>query len=164
MIEINNMDEIIENLWLGNYLASIDIPKLKSKGIKKILTVMDHFEGPNYDIKDFKHKQIDIEDMNRQNIIQYFGECFNFIKGDEKILVHCIAGSSRSATIVIAYLMWIKKWKLEQTLKYVQAKRPIVGPIEGFLKQLEIFEKLLIENAYDIEKINFKDIKWETTE
>ena len=161
MIEINNMDEIIENLWLGNYCASINIPNLKNKGIKKILTVMDHFEGPNYDIKDFNHKIFDIEDKNRQNIIQYFGDCLNFIKGEEKILVHCIAGSSRSASIVIAYLMWIKKWKLEQTLKFVKEKRPIVGPIEGFLKQLEIFEKLLIENDYDIEKINFKDIKWE---
>ena len=64
MYEINNMDEIIENLWLGNYCAAIDIPKLKSKGIKKILTVMDYFEGANYDIKDFNHKKFDIEDIS----------------------------------------------------------------------------------------------------
>ena len=162
---LNKLDEIIDNLWLGNYSSSIDIPNLKNKGIKKILSVMEHFEGrPEYDIKDFKHKCLDIEDMSRQNIIQYFGECLNFIKGEEKILIHCKAGASRSATIVIAYLMWIKKWKFEQALKYVQEKRPIVGPNEGFLKQLEMFEKLLIENDYDIEKINFKDIKWEPTQ
>ena len=160
----NKLDEIIENLWLGNYSASMDIPKLKSIGIKKILSVMDYWEMPNCDFKFFKHKRFDIEDMVTQNIIQYFGECLNFIKGDEKILVHCMAGASRSATIVIAYLMWNKKWKFEQALKFVQEKRPIVGPNEGFLKQLEIFEKLLIENDYDIEKINFKDIKWEPTQ
>ena len=157
----NKLDEIIENLWLGNYSSSIDIPNLKNKGIKKILSVMDCFEGLNYDTKDFKHKSFDIEDMSRQNIIQYFGECLNFIKGEDKILVHCMAGASRSATIVIAYLMWIKKWKLEQALKYVQEKRPIVGPNEGFLKQLEMFEELFIKNDYCIVKINFKEIKWE---
>ena len=163
MSTYNNMDEIIENLWLGNERASNNIPNLKDKGIKKVLTVMNYFEGPNYGNQFFKQKRVNVEDICRQNIIQYFGECLNFIKGDEKILVHCMVGSSRSATIVIAYLMWIKKWKLEQALKYVQEKRPIVEPNEGFLKQLEMFEELLIKNDFCIEKINFKEIKWEPT-
>ena len=160
----NKLDEITENIWLGNFCSSTDISDLKNKGIKKILSVMDFFGETKYDINDFKLKRFDIEDMSRQNIIQYFGECLNFIKGEEKILVHCMAGASRSATIVIAYLMWTEKWKFEQALKYVQEKRPIVEPNEGFLKQLEIFEKLLIENDYDIGRINFKDIKWEPTQ
>ena len=157
----NKLDEIIENLWLGNYSSSIDIPNLKNKGIKKILSVMEHFEGrPDYDNKDFKHKSFDIEDMSRQNIIQYFGECLNFIKGEEKVFVHCAVGASRSATIVIAYLMWKNKKQFDEILKLVQNLRPIVWPNEGFKDQLKLFEKLLEENNYDIEKINFKEVKW----
>ena len=162
--QIHDLDEIIDNIWLGDYSASVDVSNLKNKGIKKVLTVMDYLGGPNYKENEFIHKRFEIDDSCRQNIIQYFGECLKFIKGNEKILVHCMAGASRSATIVIAYLMWNNKWKLEQALKITKEKRPIVGPNEGFLKQLEMFEKLLIENDYNIEKINFKDIKWEPTE
>ena len=155
-----DLNETDENLWLGNSFAAGDIKDLKEKGIKKILSVMN--DNPNeYNEEDgFKHKTIEIMDMNHENIIQYFGECFNFIKGDEKILVHCAAGASRSATIVIAYLMWKKKMKFDEALKYVQNKRFVVWPNSGFKDQLKLFEKLLIENEYNIDKINFKEIKW----
>ena len=112
----------------------------------------------------FIHKECNVDDLSQQNIIQYFGECFNFIKGEEKILVNCMAGASRSATIVIAYLMWIKKMKYEDALNFVCSKRPIVYPNDGFREQLKMFEKLLKENDYDIEKINFKEIKWSFVE
>ena len=155
-----DLNEIDENLWLGNSFAAGDIKDLKEKGITKILSVMN--DNPNeYNIEDeFKHKTIEIMDMNHANIIQYFGECFNFIKGDEKILIHCAAGPSRSATIVIAYLMWKKKMKFDEALKYVQNRRFVVRPNKGFKDQLKLFEKLLIENDYNIDKINFKEVKW----
>ena len=72
-----------------------------------------------------------------------------------------MAGASRSATIVIAYLMWTKKMKYQEALDFVKKKRFIVFPTYGFREQLKMFEKLLIENDYDIDKINFNDIKWE---
>ena len=74
-----------------------------------------------------------------------------------------MAGASRSATIVIAYLMWTKKMKFIDALNYTQSKRNIVDPNLGFKEQLKMFEKLLVDNNYDIEKINFKEIKWDPT-
>ena len=159
----NNMDEIVDNIWLGNYFAAKDIEFLKKKGIKKILTVMNDY-GPKYENNEFIHKKYLVDDINSQNIIQYFGECLNFMKGDEKILVHCMAGASRSATIVIAYLMWTKKMKFDDALKLTISKRSIVYPNLGFIDQLKKFEKLLIDNDYDIDKINFKEIKWKFNE
>ena len=157
----HDLDEIIENLYLGDYSASVDIHHLKDIGIKKVLTVMDYKNGPNYNPEEITHKRFAIDDFANQNIIQYFGECLNFIKGEEKILVHCMAGASRSATIVIAYLMWIQKMKFNDALYFVKSKRPIVYPNDGFQKQLKIFEKLLEDNNYDIDKINFSEIKLE---
>ena len=158
----NNLDEIIDGLWLGNYSAAEDITDLKNKGIKKILTVMEQ-DGPKYIKEDgFIHKKINALDNSIQNIIQYFGECLNFIKGEEKVLVHCMAGASRSATIVIAYLMWEKKMSFNDAFNFVKGKRLII-PNLGFKQQLEMFEKLLIDNNYDIDKINFKEIKWKPT-
>ena len=160
---LNDIDEIIENLYLGNFSASENIQQLKGLGIKKVLSVIDFNDFPNYKDENIIHKSVEVSDFDYQNIIQYFGECLNFIKGEEKILVHCMAGASRSATIVIAYLMWIQKMKFDDALNFVKSKRPIVDPNEGFREQLKIFEKLLEDNNYDIDKINFSEIKWEPT-
>ena len=114
-------------------------------------------KGKSYKKEDgFIHKTIDVIDMDYENIIQYFGECLNFIKGNEKTLVHYGAGVSRSATIVIAYIMWTKKMKYEEAFRFVKKKRNNVHPNSGFIEQLKIFENILIENDYDIDKIDFK--------
>ena len=160
--QFHDMDEIIPNfLYLGNSASSRDIQKLKELGIKKVLTVMD-FGAPSYTDKDnIIHKKISIADTYFENIIKYFGECLNFIKGKEKILVHCMAGASRSATIVIAYLMWSQKMSYSKALSFVKDKRFIIFPNPGFRDQLQVFEKNLIQNEYDIDKIKFDLIKWE---
>ena len=90
--------------------SNYDIDKIKNLGIKKVLSLIEESPWPVYKESDnIIHKTIIISDFYKENIIKYFGECFNFIKGGDKILVHCAAGSSRSATIVIAYIMWTKK-------------------------------------------------------
>ena len=151
------MNQITENLYLGNFFSAKFADKLKELGIKKVLSIMGGF-NPNYD-ESYKiiHKSFNVNDIINQNIIQYFGECLNFIKGEEKILAHCAAGVSRSATIVIAYIMWDKKLSYEDALNFVESKRN-VNPNPGFVEQLKIFEKELIKNEYNIDKINFYKI------
>ena len=46
--------------------------------------------------------------------------------------IHCAAGVSRSASIVIAYVMVTKGLNFEEALKYVQERRPCVDPNDGF--------------------------------
>ena len=156
-----HLNEIVDGIWLGDIYSAKDVQDLKSKGIKKILTVMNQV-GPNYKDKDgFIHKKIEIKDDDDQNIIQYIGECLKFIKGDDKILVHCMAGASRSPSIMIAYIMWTKKMKLDEAYEFVLNKRCFVFPNPGFIKQLIVFEEELIKNEFDINKIKFNEIKWE---
>ena len=156
----NGFDKITEKIYLGDYTAATEIQKLKDTGITKVLTVMDYEGGPKYNSDEFTHKRFKVMDDEHQNIIQYFGECLNYMKEDKKILVHCMAGASRSATIVIAYLMWTEKLKFVKAFDFVKEKRPIVCPNMGFQDQLKLFEKLLEENNYDINKIKFSEIKW----
>ena len=161
MYDYNDMDAIIEGqLWLGNLKSAKNTQALNDRGIIKVLTVMDH-SNLKYELEDgIIHKKVEVVDLGEQNIIQYFGECLNFINGEERVLVHCAAGSSRSGAIVIAYLMWAKRMKYDEASQFVRDKRYIVCPNFGFRDQLKMFEKLLIENDYDINRINFKGIKW----
>ena len=154
----DDIDQITKTVYLGNMMAALNKSKLKNLGIKKILTVMNAF-GNHYDPYEFIQKKIEVDDDFRTNIIQYFRECLLFIDGDDKVLVHCAAGMSRSPTIVIAYIMWKKKMYLNDAIKFVREKRPLISPNANFMNQLKIFDELLIKNDYDIGNINFKKIK-----
>lgn len=55
---------------------------------------------------------------------------------------HSVAGVSRSPTIAIAYLMREHHLTAEQALHFVREKHPILAPNAGFLKQLQVFEKM----------------------
>ena len=158
--DYNDMDEITDNIYLGDVFAANQVDNLKLLGIKKVLSIINRYELSYKKYDNIIHKTFFVNDIEQANIIKYFGECLNFIKGDEKILVHCAVGASRSATIVIAYLMWNKKMSYEDALKFVQEKRSVVDPNPGFKDQLKLFEKELIKNEYNIDKIKFNEIQW----
>ena len=159
MNSTNDMDQITDNLWLGNYKSANNTQNLKSKNINKILCVMTE-KFPIYNKYDnLNQKIIKVSDIPTANIIKYFGESINFIEGNNNVLVHCMQGASRSATIVIAYIMWKQKLSFENAFNFVNKKRPVAFPNFGFREQLKIFDKLLIENKNDLNKIDFNNIK-----
>jgi protein-tyrosine phosphatase len=69
------------------------------------------------------------------------------------VFVHCVAGISRSASLVIGYLLKYKDytlkqviyWNLIKAIKKVKRCRAVVNPNKGFLMQLEEYEKKLIK-------------------
>jgi Leucine-rich repeat (LRR) protein len=63
------------------------------------------------------------------------------------LFVHCQAGASRSATIVIALIMRLKGWSLRRALLHVKGRRSVVAPNMGFLSQLQRFEVTLFEEG-----------------
>jgi protein-tyrosine phosphatase len=153
------LSQITENLYLGNLYDAQNIPYLLSIGIQKVLSLITDPQLLYYP-KEIEHKLIKINDFPRENIIQYFGECLLFIEDNRKILVHCVAGASRSATIVIAYLMWKNQLDYKESAKFVEQIRPCINPNYGFVRQLQIFEKLLKKHKYNINTINFKGITY----
>ena len=108
--------EIIPSwFYLGNKINISDKKCLEELGITHILNVSDTL--PCYFINDFIYGQIKVDDIETANIGQYFDAATEFIdlvnpkfntnNNDQhlKLFVHCAVGKSRSATIVIQYLM-----------------------------------------------------------
>uniref|UniRef100_A0A8R1I6A7 Protein-tyrosine-phosphatase n=2 Tax=Caenorhabditis japonica TaxID=281687 RepID=A0A8R1I6A7_CAEJA len=60
-----------------------------------------------------------------------------------RTLVHCMAGVSRSASLVMIYLVKHEHMTLRQAYHYVKASRPIIRPNVGFWKQMVDYEKRL---------------------
>lgn len=57
------------------------------------------------------------------------------------VLVHCQAGVSRSASVVIGYLMWKEQISYQEAYAAVKRCRPIIWPNDGFICQLQEFEQ-----------------------
>jgi len=90
---------------------------------------------------------LDIADSPTQNIIQFFPKVKEFIdeclSNGGKVLVHGGAGISRSAALVIAYLMDVTGCTSTEAIKFVQKKRFCIFPNEGFRQQLVEYEPIL---------------------
>lgn len=59
------------------------------------------------------------------------------------VLVHCGAGVSRSATLVIMYLMRHNHWSAQKAKEHCVARRSIVCPNDGFWRTLCALEDSL---------------------
>lgn len=69
------------------------------------------------------------------------------------MLVHCARGISRSAALVLAYLMLREELTLVEAVKAVRRHRNIL-PNAGFLKQLCQLDAALAQQRKKKEKIN----------
>ncbi|RNA03391.1 dual specificity phosphatase 1 [Brachionus plicatilis] len=136
-------------VYLGG--ASINQnPKLaNSYGITHILNMASD-QAPNMHLfgnPNIKYKHIPADDVLNYNIRYHFEEAFEIIddarRTNGRILVHCTMGISRSATIVIAYLMSRYNMSLRSAYDYVRSKRSIVAPNSLFLKLLQDYENEL---------------------
>lgn len=56
------------------------------------------------------------------------------------MLVHCVMGVSRSAAVVLGYMMRRGRMTLADALATLRKQRPSVNPHEGFRVQLALFE------------------------
>lgn len=72
------------------------------------------------------------------------------------VLVHCQGGVSRSPTVVISFLMHLKKLSLTEAYQFVKEKRPCIAPnlnFMGQLLQLELKSRGLESKCFDKEEV-----------
>ncbi|ARA72043.1 hypothetical protein BNJ_00214 [Kaumoebavirus] len=150
--------EIAPSLYLTSFEGANNEAKVKKLGITHMVSLLSTSNEPyrKY-LRDNKINSLYIicDDAPNTKLYKVFAEAHNFInqaiKGGGKVMVHCMAGVSRSSTIVISYLMWRAYCKKEKHdvhthLMHVRSRRPIVEPNVGFIEQLKVFEASLVKN------------------
>ncbi|KAH3765662.1 dual specificity protein phosphatase 1 [Pelomyxa schiedti] len=138
----------MEGLYLGDQENAYNHEILEKYRITHVLSfTMDdktHHESrfPKY----IKCATIAVEDKRTANIAQYFPTALAFIdqgRAAGSVLVHCVWGMSRSAAVVVAYIMFRLRMKFTDALSHVRKARPIAAPNDGFLSQLDEFGRQL---------------------
>jgi len=122
-----------------------DLELLRKLGVTHILNATS--EVRNYFEKEpgFTYHKTPCMDTDAADLSPFFNSAVDFISDARKeghsVLVHCFQGVSRSATLVIAYLIKVECKTLSEAYTLVKATRPTCKVRPNFLKQLIEFEK-----------------------
>ena len=139
----HNVTQILEHLYLGGDDICDDRAMLLELNIGRIVNATS--DSPNYFPDDFGYLHVDVPDEVDAVISNRFEDVSDFIAGavsaKRSCLVHCSAGMSRSATLVLAYLVRHVGMSLLDALSHTKARRPLVSPNPGFMGQLVELER-----------------------
>mmetsp|Transcript_15368 Transcript_15368/g.33303 ORF Transcript_15368/g.33303 Transcript_15368/m.33303 type:complete len:904 (+) Transcript_15368:136-2847(+) len=137
----DSLARVLPNVFLAGQELESDLCNLRNNGITHVLQVGAEL-SPSHQ-GHLVYKCLPLYDLEEQDLITHLPECFNFIDAARQhgaVLVHCMAGVSRSASVVIAYLMWSGKMTFSEARAAVKTTRHFINPNLGFILQLQLFE------------------------
>jgi hypothetical protein len=158
IIELPNTasDQVLDNVFIGERSIVLNKDSLKKLGITHVVncahgTTRYHVNsGTQFYGDDFVYYGIEANDEIEFDLTPHFRPTAEFIKdalkGGGKVMVNCVEGVSRSATIVIAYCMLERAMSLCDAMTAIRKGRNI-APNDGFLRQLTRLEKQLKTNS-----------------
>lgn len=136
------ISEITNHLFLSG-AGCLKPEKIRQKQIVFIVNATT--EEPNSYIQGVEYMKVRIDDHPFARIQDYFDQVADKIKAVKdrggRTLVHCMAGVSRSASLVMIYLVKHERMTLRQAYHFVRSARPVVRPNVGFWKQMVDYEK-----------------------
>ena len=122
IFKINHYNQIIPNLYLGNYCSLY---------LGKFDLVINCTKDLNFDDIETKKIRIPIEDnyfFKNNEILEYLNNLDiidKYINNNKKVLVFCKFGFQRSTTIIFLYLYLKKKIKKKDILNLIKTNRSI---------------------------------------
>ena len=133
---------VTNHIVLGGRDEANNKSMLDKYGITHILNTCKQL--PNFFPSDYTYCKINAMDSPTYQLTNDYARASDFMSRVERlngrVLVHCIAGVSRSVTLVLMHLMRNHEVCLNQAYRHIKRCRPFVRPNEGFLFQACEFE------------------------
>ncbi|XP_054654913.1 dual specificity protein phosphatase 13 [Dunckerocampus dactyliophorus] len=147
-----HVNQVWPNLYIGNQVTARDKSTLHTLGITHIVNAAHgsphnsqwpHFivhTGPRF----YRDMLVDYYGVEADDSVDFILSPFFYptaryisraLADGGRVLVHCLMGVSRSATLVLAYLMICEDLSLREAAAAVRTHRDIC-PNSGFLQQL----------------------------
>ncbi|XP_007896997.1 dual specificity phosphatase 29 [Callorhinchus milii] len=152
-----HVNEVWPGIYIGDEATALDRYMIEKTGFTHILNAAHGRWNVDTGAEYYSEMPIDYygveaEDLPRFNLSEFFYPAAAYIDKalsteGSKLLVHCAMGRSRSATLVLAYLMIYKNMTVVDAIQEVIQRRCIL-PNRGFLKQLRTLDiQLAIERS-----------------
>nr|XP_015818064.2 dual specificity phosphatase 29 [Nothobranchius furzeri] len=156
-----HVNEVWPKVYIGDEQTAKDKLLLRSLGITHVLNAAEgtwnnvDTGSDYYNDMDIVYYGVEAEDIQTFDLSQYFFSAAKFIhetlsNHQNKLLVHCVMGRSRSATLFLAYLMIHENMTVVDAIEHVKKRRRII-PNWGFLKQLRELDQHLLERRASAE-------------
>eukprot|EP00659_Diplonema_papillatum_P002518 gene2518-3913_t len=140
--------EVTPFLCVGGQTPAENLETLLLAGITHVLNTVEMIVDccfPDH----FTYLSVEMRDTINEDIAAYFPHVVAYVervrsKPRGKLFLHCQMGSSRSCTLIVAYLMWLNQSGLTENLEALRCRRGIAKPNIGFLTRLGLWEKRLL--------------------
>ena len=138
--------EILPRVRLGDLSAACDPDEVALHRISHIVSTVGVEKMREVGVRYFTFM---VDDTPEAPVWRYFADVHNWIddalgaNNSNVVLVHCVAGVSRSSTILISYVMHARRMRLADAFRLVQRSRTIVDPNIGFQAALLQFDRHL---------------------
>lgn len=133
-----------EHVHIGGYLAAADPEHVRARGITHILKLFADdasYPGGSHRHPGVEYLVIGAEDRPDYPLDRHFVDCLQFVqkavRGRGQVLVHCHAGVSRSATVVLLHLMVNSGMSLSGAWGVLKTRRAAANPNPGFWRILQ---------------------------
>ncbi|XP_060778835.1 dual specificity protein phosphatase 8 isoform X2 [Neoarius graeffei] len=117
---------------------------MAQNGITYVLNASNTCPKPDF-ISENHFLRIPVNDSYCEKLLPWLEKTNEFIDKAKvsncRVIVHCLAGISRSATIAIAYIMKTMGLSSDDAYRFVKDRRPSISPNFNFLGQLLEFER-----------------------
>ncbi|XP_028250121.1 dual specificity protein phosphatase 16 isoform X2 [Parambassis ranga] len=148
---------ILPHLYLGCQRDVLNKDLMQQNDIAYVLNASNTCPKPDF-IPESHFLRVPVNDSFCEKILPWLDRSVEFIEkakaSNARVLVHCLAGISRSATIAIAYIMKRMGMSLDEAYRFVKEKRPTISPNFNFLGQLLDFEKKIKSGLGTDTKLN----------
>jgi len=139
---VNPMDQVDENIYIGDVRSANNENLLREHGITHIVNATE--ELPNFHPPPkFHYLKLNLKDNRSEDLLRVLEPTFQYISSvirynpRAKVLIHCHMGMSRSASLVIYYMMRRRGMTFDAALDKLKVLRPLVNPNVSYRAQLK---------------------------
>ena len=139
------MSQVLPWLLVGDKSTAKDRAALSRLHVRYILNATPPLTGggvANFFEAAFEYLRLPLRDTAGETLGAYVQEACDFlqrarVRADGRVFVHCNEGRSRSAALVVAYLIRCHGKSADEALAMVRAARPQACPRDNFWRQLQ---------------------------
>ncbi|XP_045852831.1 dual specificity protein phosphatase 8 isoform X3 [Meles meles] len=140
------LTRILPHLYLGSQKDVLNKDLMTQNGISYVLNASNSCPKPDF-ICESRFMRVPVNDSYCEKLLPWLDKSIEFIDKAKlsscQVIVHCLAGISRSATIAIAYIMKTMGMSSDDAYRFVKDRRPSISPNFNFLGQLLEYERSL---------------------
>ncbi|PCH41473.1 phosphotyrosine protein [Wolfiporia cocos MD-104 SS10] len=141
---INTISGYEGRLFIGTIDAAKSSRTLTERRITHIVSLGTEPIPADNPASGYRHLRIPVEDVDYADLLIHLPAACRFISdalaNNGVVLVHCVQGLSRSATVIAAFLMQQKRINATAAMEEIRKTREQMWINPGFQEQLVLFE------------------------